>query len=253
MRIFALSDIHVDYDANAEWVGNLSKYDYRDDLLILAGDVTHKLTLLAWCVGELSARFKHVLFVPGNHDLWVLGKEKEKTSLQKFVDVRATVEASGASMRSFRKGGVLIAPLLGWYDYSFGEPTEELMQMWADYRACRWPSGVGPAEVAAHCSEMTSQLDAGNATRVITFSHFLPRIDLVPFYVPRKHRILDPVLGGTRIEMELRKLGSSLHVYGHSHINRSVHIDGVRYVNNAFGYPHESMITSKQLFCIDEI
>ena len=253
MRIFALSDIHVDYDANAEWVGNLSKYDYRDDLLILAGDVTHKLTLLAWCVGELSARFKHVLFVPGNHDLWVLGKEKEKTSLQKFVDVRATVEASGASMRSFRKGGVLIAPLLGWYDYSFGEPTEELMQMWADYRACRWPSGVGPAEVAAHFSEMNSQLDAGNATRVITFSHFLPRIDLLPFYVPRKHRILDPVLGGTRIEMELRKLGSSLHVYGHSHINRSVHIDGVRYVNNAFGYPHESMITSKQLFCIDEI
>lgn len=253
MRIFALSDIHVDYDANAEWVANLSKCDYRDDLLILAGDVTHELTLLAWCVGEFSARFKQVLFVPGNHDLWVLGKEKGKTSLQKFIDVKAAIEDSGASMRSFRKGDVLIAPLQGWYDYSFGDPTKELMQMWADYRACRWPEDFGPVEAAAHFSAMNPQLDIDAATRVITFSHFLPRIDLVPFFVPRKHRILDPVLGSTRIEAELRRLGSRLHVYGHSHINRSVHIDGVRYVNNAFGYPHENMIASKQLYCIDEI
>jgi predicted phosphodiesterase len=253
MRLFALSDIHVDYQANAEWVRNLSKYDYRDDLLILAGDVTHDLTLLAWCVGEFSARFKHVLFVPGNHDLWVVGKENEKNSLQKFVEVKATIEASGASMRSFRKDGVLIAPLLGWYDYSFGEPSEELMQMWADYRACRWPVDFGPAEATVHFAAMNPDLDTGDATRIITFSHFLPRIDLVPFFVPQKHRILDPVLGSTRIDAELRRLGSCLHIYGHSHINRSVRIDGVRYVNNAFGYPHESMIASKQLFCIDEV
>jgi predicted phosphodiesterase len=253
MRIFALSDIHIDYDANAEWVGNLSKYEYRDDLLILAGDITHRLALLAWCVSAFSERFKQVLFVPGNHDLWVLGEEKAKTSLQKFMDVKATIEDCGASMRSFRKNGVHIVPLQGWYDYSFGEPSEDLMHMWSDYRACRWPADFGPVEAAAYFAKMNADLDTSGATRVITFSHFLPRIDLVPFYVPRKHRILDPVLGSAGIDAELRGLGSSLHVYGHSHINRSVRIDGVRYVNNAFGYPQESMIASKQLLCIDEI
>ena len=98
MRIFALSDIHVDYDANAQWVGNLSRHEYHDDLLILAGDITHRLDLLGWCVSALSVRFKQVLFVPGNHDLWVVGEERAKTSLQKFVDVQATIEDSGASM-----------------------------------------------------------------------------------------------------------------------------------------------------------
>ena len=35
--------------------------------------------------------------------------------------------------------GVQFAPLLGWYDYSFGEPSEALRDMWMDFRACRWP------------------------------------------------------------------------------------------------------------------
>jgi hypothetical protein len=43
-----------------------------------------------------------------------------------------------------------------------------------------------------------------------------------------------------------------MHVYGHSHINRRVEIDGVSYINNAFGYPSETAITSKRLLCIHE-
>ena len=93
----------------------------------------------------------------------------------------------------------------------------------------------------------------GEPRRTITFSHFLPRIDLVPLYVPRKHRALDPVLGSVRIEEQLRRFAPEIHVYGHSHINRSVRIGGVRYVNNAFGYPQESAIAAKRLLCIDEI
>jgi len=253
MRVFALSDIHVDYDVNAQWILNISQLDYRDDVLILAGDVTHKLSLLAWCLRALVLRFKHVLFVPGNHDLWVLGDATEKTSLQKFQDVAATVEESGASMQPFWKGNALIAPLFGWYDYTFGEPSEELKEMWMDYRACRWPDGFGADEVAAHFAGMNQPLTRQSTTKVITFSHFLPRIDLVPAFVSKKHRVLDPILGSTRLERQLRQLNSSIHVYGHSHINRAVRIDGVRYINNAFGYPKEAAITSKQLLCIDEI
>src|SRR3989442_991940 len=31
MRVFALSDIHVDYDENARWIANLSLTEYQDD------------------------------------------------------------------------------------------------------------------------------------------------------------------------------------------------------------------------------
>lgn len=254
MRIFALSDIHVDYEANANWVRNLSQQDYRDDLLILAGDITHRAALLAWCLEAFARRFRQVLFVPGNHDLWVLDEAAGIDSLRKFHEVASIAEDSGASLRAWRDEHVLIAPLLGWYDYSFGEPGEELLQRWMDFRACRWPPGFDAAQIAAYFSALNPPVerDDGATGTVITFSHFLPRIDLLPPYIPLQHRLLDPVLGSVRLEQQLRRLRPAIHVYGHSHVNRRIRLDGVDYINNAFGYPQEDRIAGKQLLCIHE-
>jgi predicted phosphodiesterase len=253
MRVFVVSDLHVDYEVNAKWIQELSKFDYRDDVLILAGDVSHRLAALASCISALVARFARVLFVPGNHDVWVLGDAQSKTSFDKFWEVTETVEASGASMRPFIKDGAIIVPLLGWYDYSFGEPSDSLREIWMDFHACRWPEGVGAEAVAAHFASLNDRLVPQAAARVITFSHFLPRLDLLPAFVPRKHRVLEPVLGSMLLERQLRQLNSRIHVYGHSHINRTIHIDGVMYVNNALGYPAESAFAAKRLLCIGEV
>src|SRR5215813_9861251 len=102
MRVFALSDLHIDYDVNAKWIANLSIAEYRDDVLILAGDVTDSLRLLEWCLGALASRFKKVLFTPVNHDLWVIREDREKDSLQKFDEVCAVVESCGAYQRALR-------------------------------------------------------------------------------------------------------------------------------------------------------
>lgn len=85
---------------------------------------------------------------------------------------------------------------------------------------------------------------------VISFSHFLPSIDLMPPSIPLHHRYLYPVLGSYALERQLRRLGATLHVYGHSHVNRRVTLDGVGYINNAFGYPSETKIAAKRLVCI---
>lgn len=254
MRIFALSDIHVDYEVNANWVRNLSQQDYRDDLLILAGDITHRSSLLAWCLDAFARRFRQVLFVPGNHDLWVLNEAADWDSLKKFHDVAAIAQDNGVSLRAYRDDRVLIAPLLGWYDYSFGEPGEELARMWADFRACRWPPGFDAPRIAAHFTAMNPPVEreADVSLTVITFSHFLPRIDLLPPYIPLQHRLLDPVLGSHLLEQQLRPLRPAIHVYGHSHVNRRIRLDGVDYINNAFGYPQEERIAHKQLLCIHE-
>jgi predicted phosphodiesterase len=252
MRVFALSDIHIDYETNANWVAGVSMADYRDDVLILAGDVTDKLPLLDWCLSTLVNRFARVLFVPGNHELWVIRDGGGKDSLQKFDEVCKVVESSGASMQPFRAPGLSIFPLLGWYDYSFGEPSEELKAVWMDYRACRWPAGYTDKDVTAHFAGFNDERAGTTTGTVITYSHFLPRIDLMPAYIPKVHRLVYPVLGSTQLDLQLRALGSKLHVYGHSHVNRKVKIDGVAYVNNAFGYPSETWITSKGLLCVHE-
>ncbi len=252
MRVFALSDIHIDYDVNAKWIANLSVADYQDDVLVLAGDVTDNLSLLEWCLGTLAKRFKKVLFVPGNHELWVLREDRGKSSFQKFDDVCAVVESSGASMQAFRRPGVSIIPLLSWYDYSFGQPSDDLKSTWMDYRACRWPAGYAEEDVAAHFAALNDGQVSPVGDKIITYSHFLPRIDVMPAYIPWAGRRLYSVLGSAQIDGQVRRLNADIHVYGHSHVNRHVKIDGVTYINNAFGYPSETWITSKSLMCIRE-
>ena len=68
MRVFAVSDIHVDYAENLVWILSLDRKEYANDILILAGDVTDKMALLEQVLVSLAASFKAVLFVPGNHE-----------------------------------------------------------------------------------------------------------------------------------------------------------------------------------------
>jgi predicted phosphodiesterase len=251
MRIFALSDIHVDYDLNAQWIANLSASDYRDDVLILAGDVSDSVERLRTSLRTLASKFRQLLYVPGNHDLWVRD-QPGRSSLDKFRQLCALVADSGASMRTFHHGTLSIVPLLGWYDYSFGQPSEELLERWMDFRACRWPDSMQARDVAEHFSELNSStLDVSNDT-IISFSHFLPRIDLMPHFIPHEKRFLYPILGSELLEEQVRRLKPRLHVYGHSHVNRQVTLDGISYINNALGYPHETRIAARKLLCIHE-
>jgi hypothetical protein len=249
MRVFAVSDIHVDYGLNWRWICGLSNLDYRDDVLIVAGDVSDSLTRLAVTLETLAGKFRHLLYVPGNHELWVVRDPVHWTSLEKFDQVCEVARCSGASMEVFRHKDLAIVPLLGWYDFSFGVPSSDLRAAWMDFHACRWPEKFDMADVARHF-ESLNQIELREADRVITFSHFLPRIDILPTWTPLQKRFLDPVLGATRLETQVRALNSRLHVYGHSHMNHCVLIHGVSYVNCALGYPHEHQLSSRQLRCI---
>lgn len=250
MRIFAISDLHVDYEYNVKWLTNLSKHDFTEDILIVAGDISDSLKLLEQSLRTVTQRFKTVLFVPGNHDLWQLRDTGIDCSLNKFAQVLSAVNAAGASMNVFNANNLCILPLLSWYDYSFGQPSKELMDSWMDYRACRWPNTYKMEDVATYFEKLNSSPQLNKEILVITFSHFLPRIDVLPTF---SRKFLNPVLGATRIDQQLRKVNSKIHIYGHSHINRQTLIDGVTYVNNALGYPHENLITSRQLLCVHSV
>jgi hypothetical protein len=115
---------------------------------------------------------------------------------------------------------------------------------------CEYSHGL--KQIAAHFAALNNKDMAVDGDKTITFSHFLPRIDIMPHFIPAEKRRLYPVLGRLQLEDQLRRLKPSLHVYGHSHVNRKVTLDGVSYINNAFGYPHETGIALKRLLCIHE-
>ena len=252
MRVFAISDLHVDYDENDQWVAGLSTADYVDDLLILAGDVSDMPQRLGRTLERLALRFRTLIYLPGNHELWVVRDRAHEDSFAKFDEVRRIAHESGAVQQVWHGAGLRIVPLYGWYDFSFGEPSRDLRLAWTDFRACRWPEGMTPALITdAFLARNPAPVAAAHAV-TITVSHFLPRIDVMPDFIPPAKRIVYPVLGTRKLEAQLRAWRPVTHVYGHSHVNRDQVIDGVRYVNNAFGYPGETRIAAKRLLCLHE-
>lgn len=55
---------------------NSLKQDFSRDVLLLAGDVHYNLWELETCLILLKAVFKHVAFIPGNHELWITKTDK---------------------------------------------------------------------------------------------------------------------------------------------------------------------------------
>src|SRR6185503_13663672 len=85
MRLFATSDLHTDYKENFRWLQTLSDTEYRRDTLIVAGDVSDRLEVIRETLLLLRAKFRHLLFTPGNHELWV--RNAERDSVEKLQQI----------------------------------------------------------------------------------------------------------------------------------------------------------------------
>lgn len=252
MRILATSDIHIDYQDNRKWIEDLSDQEFVNDVLILAGDISDDLALIRSCFQHLSKKFFKVMYVTGNHELWV-ARDGIANSFEKYDKVCAVAKETGILLEPLHLERVSIVPLFGWYDFSFGQPTNDLMEGWMDFHACSWPDNYNPFTINQHfLNKNRANLALTNET-LISFSHFVPRIDLLPSYIPEKYRFLNPVLGSVLLEKQIRELNPDIHVYGHSHVNRNLTIDGIQYINNAFGYPAEMRSTKKSLLCVHEV
>lgn len=250
MRVFAVSDLHVDYSENQRWISQISRQDYRSDILLCAGDISQNMGNVRQALEILRACFREVLYVPGNHELWITD-ERHQDSIERFHRVLRIAEECGVRVEPLTLGGVSLVPLFGWYDFSFGEPSDYLRQAWVDFRACKWPEEFDAQRITGYFLGLNETHLKRYPQPVISFSHFVPRRDLLPG--PEWGRaFLRPVLGSEQIEAQIRQIGSTMHVYGHFHVNGRHQRDQVAYINNAFGYPNEGYITAKELMCIFE-
>lgn len=252
MRIYTVSDLHIDYELNRKWVFNISDQEYKNDILILAGDITGDLPEMAKVFEKLGNSFKEVLFVPGNHDLWVL-RDGSMNSLDKLQIVKDTACDYGIRMQPYTYGTLTIIPLYAWYDFSFGKPTQETVIRWADFRMCKWPAYYDLESITEYFLKLNeANIGLRNET-VITFSHFLPRIDVMPYYIPPDKREIYPMLGSELLGRQVDRLLPDIHIYAHSHVNVNTRKGRTLYINNAFGYPYETRICKKELRQVFEV
>jgi hypothetical protein len=239
MRVIAISDLHTDFSANLHIIEGLSKSDYRDDVLLVAGDIADRLETISHTLAVLRERFSKVFYVPGNHELWVRA-ETSDDSIEKFERIIELCDGLGVHTMPARAAKLWIVPLFSWYEAEFdsdGTGDESSLTAWADFHFCKWPESMGP--VCDYFMKLNKPRIQRYDGEVISMSHFLPRRDLLPETDLLRFKGLPQVAGCEQLETQIRELGSIAHVFGHSHINCDRVIDSVRYVQNALRYPAE--------------
>lgn len=238
MKVFSISDIHADFDENWSWLKHLPNYYYKNDILVVAGDIAHDLLTIQNTFYLLKTKFKTIFYTPGNHELWVTNGEKD--SIVKFLKILDICENLNIKTNPEHIDNTWIVPLYSWYNFNFDKFNYDDnlgLDRWSDFYLCHWPSGIG--ELDRFFYNLNKKYIQNYVGNVISFSHFLPRLDLLPPSNYLTFKGLPKVAGSSLLEKQVRALGSKLHIFGHSHINFDIQIDGIRYVQNALSYPRE--------------
>jgi predicted phosphodiesterase len=251
-RLIAISDLHTDFGENRLLLEQLPDGWYQDDVLIVAGDISDQYARIGSTLSLLRAKFREVFYVPGNHELWV--RKEPYTSAEKFLKIQELCAALGIHTQPAKVEGVWIVPLLSWYQASFDAEDKGEVRMlngWADFHCCRWP--IEAEEVAEFFLAMNRPSLKSYDGPVISFSHFLPRRELLPATDRLRFKGLPKVAGCRGLDEQIRHLRSCIHIFGHSHISCDRLIDGVRYVQNPLRYPHERRFSGFPLKVVAEL
>ena len=254
VKLYAISDLHVGYEANQQLWATLP--DHADDWLILAGDLGETEDHLQFALGVATARFARVLWVPGNHELWTMPRNRDglrgERLYQRCVEIcRERGVATPEDPYPLWPGDgppCVLAPLFLLYDYTF-HPDDV-----ADADALAWARASGiectdehllhpdpHASRADWCrarvAATRARLDAIPADRAtVLINHFPLRRELARLPAVPRFSIW---CGTTLTETWHLDYRARVVVSGHLHIRSTKWIDGVRFEEVSLGYPRQ--------------
>jgi 3',5'-cyclic AMP phosphodiesterase CpdA len=255
-RLLAISDLHVRHPDNRAIVADLQPTSEHDWLLV-AGDVADLASDVEWTLARLAERFARVVWTPGNHELWTLGRDP--VQLRGEERYRYLVDAARRMgvvtpedpypVWEGPGGPVTIAPLLLLYDYTFRPEGTSTKQ---EALAKAYQAGVVCTDEAVLFPDGHSGIDAWCRARVAETERRLAACDrdkplvLVNHYplVREPTRVLRypefALWCGTTATADWhRRFRTAAVVYGHLHIPRTTWHDGVRFEEVSLGYPRE--------------
>lgn len=256
MRLLAISDLHVSYPRNRQWVEDLPPGEPGDWLLV-AGDVGEKAEDIEWVLRTLRGRFGTVVWVPGNHDLWahprdpvaLRGEARYQHLVQTCRDLGVITPEDPYPVFDGPGGPVVIVPLFVLYDYSFRPDGARTKEEGLDLAYQAGIIGTDerhlyPDPYPTREAWCQARIDA-TLVRLATLDPALPTILVNHFPLTREPtRILRyPAFAqwcGTEqtADWHLRFRAQAV-VYGHLHIPRTTWEDGVRFEEVSLGYPRE--------------
>lgn len=255
MKLYAISDLHLAYEHNREAISQIVARP--DDWLILAGDICETRKELESAFKILGKKFKRLVWVPGNHELWTMPKKDEAAYGQdKYEQMLAICREYDVltpedpyPVITFESATVRVAPLFLLYDYSYKPmdvPIENAVS-WAmesgiqcmdEHLLHPHPYDNVVAWCHARCSLSKERLETACADGIPTvlINHFPLREDLV--WLPRIPRF--SIWCGTRLTEDWHvRFNASVVVSGHLHIPSTKYRDKTRFEEVSLGYPNQ--------------
>ncbi|GAA4847750.1 metallophosphoesterase family protein [Saccharopolyspora rosea] len=255
-KLLAISDLHVSHPENREITTRLAP-ESDEDWLVVAGDVGEKVADVEWALRLLSERFATVVWVPGNHELWshdrdpvgLRGVDRYRHLVELCRELGVLTPEDPYPLWTGAGGPVRVAPLFLLYDYTFlpagaRDKDEALRQAHARGVVCTDEFLLHPDPYPsreAWCAARTAETERRLAeldpeVPTVLVNHYpLVREPTDVLYYPEFAQWC-----GTRrtADWHLRFRATCV-VYGHLHIPRVTHHDGVPFREVSLGYPRE--------------
>lgn len=251
----AVSDLHVGHRGNGDVLDRITP-GHPDDWLVVAGDVGERVEHVVGALERLRERFARVIWVPGNHELWIGRDEAGSTSTEKYAllvdECRAIdVDTPEDPYPLWRGAGgpAWVVPMFLLYDYSWtpvrGQPRAEALAAARTRRVVASDEFLidpGPhPDAAAWCHERLvatttrlAALDPAHPTVLVNHWPLLRRPTAV-----LHHPDFAMWCGTEQTADWHRRYRAAACVYGHLHIPRTTVYDGVRFDEVSLGYPRE--------------
>ncbi|CAK9004276.1 Parkin coregulated gene protein-like [Durusdinium trenchii] len=235
-----------------QWIRELDENAFQEDVLILAGDIANTMEVLEETLLLLKARFQRIFFCPGSlADWWNTcpvmvwpwgGRRLLKLKPQ-------TDEVGDFGLQLHRKVFALLPALQGVGQIPCNYGGLQIVRRCAldDYWATRWPQKlrIEDGSVAEAFDQLNERCFQNVMQRrdefqaVVSFSHFVPRIELNPekrYLIPSS---LAKAVGSAYLKERVEKLKPDVHVFGHTHFGYDMELDGIRYLQAPLATPAE--------------
>ncbi|MFF0050615.1 metallophosphoesterase family protein [Streptomyces sp. NPDC005498] len=255
-HLLAVSDLHVAYADNRDIVSSL-RPGTDADWLIVAGDVGEKVADVERAMTLLSERFAKVVWVPGNHELWTHPSDpvrlRGEARYLHLVDLCRSLGVITPEdpypVWEDADGPVTVAPLFLLYDYTFRAPGATTRD---ESLAIAHRAGVVCADERFLHPDPYPTRDDWCRARVreteprlagIPEDHRTVLVNHYPLVREPTDVLRYPEFAqwcGTELTRDWhRRFRAAAVIYGHLHIPRVTHHDGVRFEEVSIGYPRE--------------
>jgi 3',5'-cyclic AMP phosphodiesterase CpdA len=255
-NLLAISDLHIGYAENRALVENM-RPETDQDWLLVAGDIGEIVEDIRWTLRTLADRFRKVVWVPGNHELWTHPKDPvQLRGVARYEHLVALCRELGVitpedpyPVWNGPGGPAVVAPLFLLYDYSFlpqgcATKAEGLAYAQGTGIVCTDEYLLHPDPYPSR-EEWCRARVAETGRRLAAVPEGLPVIPVNHYPLDRHpmdvlwHPEFAMWCGTAATADWHRRFRVETMVYGHLHIPRTTWHEGVRFEEVSVGYPRE--------------